>query len=102
MIVLRRFWFDLTNPKQWGIYIVIRRFLWKLKDYDRLEWDYCNVLCHATNSRMSKPNYDLTTIYSEIDDAQSDCYYSIVRDDINDLIKNGGTIEDVKEYVNGL
>lgn len=102
MIVLRRFWFDLTNPKQWGIYIVISRLFWKIKDYDRLESDYCSVLCHATNSKMSKPNYNLTTIYSEIDEAQGMAHYGIVKDDLNDLFENGGTIEDVKEYVNGL
>jgi hypothetical protein len=102
MIALRRFWFDLNHPKQWGIYIVISRFFWKIKDYDRLEWDYCSVLCHATNDRMSKPNYDVTTIYSEIDDAKSNSYYSIVKDDLSGLINYGGTIEDVKKYLNGL
>jgi len=51
---------------------------------------------------MSKPNYDVTTIYSEIDDAQSNSYYSIVKDDLSGLINYGGTIEDVKKYLNGL
>lgn len=97
-----RFWIDLTRPREWRISLAVSRLLWKIKDYDRLESDYCNVLCHATDARMSKPNYELNTVYSIIDEAQSNCYYSIVRDDINNLINEGATMAELKEYVNNL
>lgn len=102
MIRLKKLWFDLVHPKQWHIYHVISRCFWKLKDYDRLEYDYGCVLHKATCRRMSKTNYDLQTVYSAIDDAQSEMYYGIVKDDINELIKNGTTIYEIREYVNGL
>lgn len=102
MIRLKRLWFDLVHPKQWHIYYAISRCLWKLKDYDRLEYDYGCVLDNATCGRMSKTNYDLQTVYSVIDDAQSVLYYGIVKDDINELIENGATIDEIREYVNGL
>jgi len=51
---------------------------------------------------MSKTNYDLQTVYSVINDAQSELHYGIVKDDINELIKNGATIDEIREYVNGL
>jgi hypothetical protein len=103
MIRLQRIWFDLTHPQQeWYWLYYIKRTLWKVKDYDRLEHDYCCVLDHATNSRMSKPNYELNTIYSEIDDSQMQNYYGVVRDDINMLIEKGADITEIKEYINNL
>jgi len=102
IITLKRFWFDIKNPKQWGAYTFISHFLWKIKDYDRIVHDYCCVLDHVTNSRMSKPNYDLTTIYSEIDDAQATSYYGIVRDDLTELIEKGAKMSEIKKYINGL
>jgi hypothetical protein len=102
MIRLKRLWFDLVHPKQWGIYIVISRFFWKLKDYDRLEYEYGCVLEHATNARMSKTNYELNTIRAVIDEAQSEFYYEIVKDDLKEAIEAGATIEQIMDYVNGL
>ena len=102
MIRLKRLWFDLTHPKQWLIYYVISRCFWKLKDYDRLEYDYSCVLDNATCGRMSKTNYDLHTVYGVINDAQSELHYGIVKDDINELIEKGATIDEIREYVNGL
>jgi hypothetical protein len=102
MIHLKRAWFDFMRPKDWYWIYKIRRTIWKIKDYDRLEHDYCCVLCHATGSRMSKPNYHLNTIYLEIDEAQSETYYGIVKDDILTTIEAGGDIEEIKEYVENL
>ncbi len=81
---------------------LFKRWKWYIKDYERLEYDYSCTLCHATLGRMSKSGYDLKDIYSEIDNAQEKFHYDIIKSDINDIIKEGGTIEDVKEYVNGL
>lgn len=102
MIRLKRVWFDLTHPKQWHVYYVISRCFWKLKDYDRLERDYGCVLDNATCSRMSKTNYDLQTIYSVINDAQSELHCSIIKDDVNDLIDGGATVDEIREYINSL
>ena len=76
--------------------------IWKIKDYDRLEYDYGCVLDHATCSRMSKTNYDKDTIYAVIDDAQRELHYFAVKDDINELINEGATIDEIKDYVNQL
>lgn len=102
MIRFKRLWFDLTHPKQWRIYYVIRRCFWKLKDYDRLEHDYGCVLDNATCGRMSKTNYEKHTIYAVINDAQSELHFGIVKDDVNELIENGATIEEIREYINAL
>jgi hypothetical protein len=73
-----------------------------LKDYDRLEYDYGCVLDHSTWGRMSKTNYELQTIYSVIDDAQSEVHYGIIKDDVNELINGGATIDEIREYINSL
>jgi hypothetical protein len=101
-IKLRRFWFDLTHPKEWYLCHMISSIIWKIKDYDRLEYDYGCVLDHATCSRMSKTNYDKDTIYAVIDDAQRELHYFAVKDDINELINEGATIDEIKDYVNQL
>lgn len=77
----------------------IKETFFKIKDYDRLEWDYIQVLCHATDSRMSKPNYDIQTIKCEIDDAQERIHYGIIKSDIKDIIDDNGSIEDIKNYL---
>ena len=74
----------------------------RLKDYDRLSYDYSVVLCHATCSTMSYSNYDVTTACSVIDQEQAKHYYSFVKDDVNMILKDGGTLEDIMEYINGL
>jgi len=80
----------------------IARWKHKIKFYDQLESDYCDLLCHVTNGSMSKVGYDFQTICSVIDEEQEKIYYQIVKDDILDIINTGGTIEDVKEYVEKL
>jgi hypothetical protein len=99
---LKIFWFDLVHPKDWMICYRIKRFFLKLKDYDRLEYDYGCVLDNATCGRMSKTNYELQTIFEVINSVQSEMHYEIVRDDINMLIDNGASIAEIKEYVNQL
>lgn len=47
----------------------IKDIIFKVKDYDRLENDYCTSLCYFTNNRMSKPNYVLKEVETVITDA---------------------------------
>lgn len=47
----------------------IKDIIFKVKDYDRLENDYCTCLCYFTNNRMSKPNYVLKEVETVITDA---------------------------------
>lgn len=98
MIHLKRFWIDLIRVKEWRIYLYISYLLWKIKDYDRLDLDYSSVIMHATNDHMSKTNYELTAIYSEIDKAIEGNidYYKL---EIIDLIDSGATIEEIKKYL---
>lgn len=75
----------------------------KYKDYDRLAYDYACVLNHATRNRMSKTNYDTTVIYTVIDEVQSEFYYSIIYDDVNDIINtsivNRDKILEIQKYL---
>ena len=41
----------------------IKEIIFKVKDYDRLEMDYCTVLDMATGARLSKPNYTMETVH---------------------------------------
>ena len=40
----------------------IKDIIFKIKDYDRLESDYCTCLCYFTNNKMSKPNYRIDVV----------------------------------------
>ena len=40
----------------------IKDVIFKIKDYDRLESDYCTCLCYFTNNKMSKPNYRIDVV----------------------------------------
>ena len=46
----------------------IKDIIFKIKDYDRLENDYCTCLCYFTNNKMSKPNYLLKEVETVITD----------------------------------
>ena len=46
----------------------IKEIIYKVKDYDRLEYDYCNVLDRVTGSRLSKPNYTLSAVHDAINE----------------------------------
>lgn len=95
---LKLFWIYLIRFREWNIYIFIDHFFWKLKDYDRIQDDYSKVLLHATNDNMSKTNYELTAIYSEMNRVfKGDVdFYKL---DIIDLIDAGATVEEIKKYL---
>jgi len=40
----------------------IKDIIFKIKDYDRLEHDYCYCLCYFTNNKLSKPNYKIEAV----------------------------------------
>ncbi len=69
---------------------------------EEMEERFCLVLEHATMGSMSRSNYDLETMKSVIDDAQQNHYYGVVKSDLEQLIKDGGTIDDLKEYIKRL
>ena len=69
---------------------------------EEIEERFCLILEHATLGSMSRSNYDLETMKSVIDDAQQNHYYGVVKSDLEQLIKDGGTMEDVKDYINSL
>ena len=50
----------------------IKDIIYKIKDYDRLESDYCTCLDYATDSKMSKPNYHIEDVKTVITDTISD------------------------------
>jgi len=98
MIKIKRLIFDLLHPKEWMIILWIVELLWKIKDYDRMQWDYIRVVSHATNQRMSKSIYDVDAIFSEIDDAQRENYRWEVKSDVLDMIKSGATTQEIYTY----
>jgi hypothetical protein len=52
-----------------GIIERIKEIIFKIKDYDRLESDYCTCLCYFTNNKMSKPNYKIDAVKTVILDS---------------------------------
>lgn len=46
----------------------IKETIFKVKDYDRLESDYCTVLDIATGGILSKPNYTIDSVREAIND----------------------------------
>ena len=52
-----------------GIIERIKEITFKIKDYDRLESDYCTSLCYFTNNKMSKPNYKIEAVEKVIIDS---------------------------------
>ncbi len=67
-----------------------------------MEYDYGCVLDHATYGRMSKTNYLRSEIYTQIEQAQSDLHWGIIKSDLQELIDQGGTMEDIQKYINDL
>ena len=45
-----------------GLIAKIKEIIFKVKDYDRLEMDYCTVLDMVTGARLSKPNYTMDAV----------------------------------------
>ena len=52
----------------------IKNIILKIKDYDRLEYDYGYVLCHATCGLLSKTGYKLDFVCNVIDEQQEEKY----------------------------
>lgn len=101
--LLKKKWDKLIHFKEWDIYEIVSRIRYKIKDYDRLEYDYCCVLDHATGSMMSKPNYERRTIYQVIDDNQKERYHDEIKTDLLKILNtNNPQIEDIRDYVNEL
>lgn len=46
----------------------IMEIIFKIKDYERLESNYCKVLDMVTGGRLSKPNYTIDTIRQAFND----------------------------------
>lgn len=46
----------------------ITEIIFRIKDYDRLESNYCKVLDMVTGGRLSKPNYTIDTIRQAFND----------------------------------
>jgi hypothetical protein len=72
------------------------------KYYEEMEMRFINILDHATGSRMSKSKYTVDAMRHCIDEHQQEAYYSIVKDDLQMIIKGGGTLADVKKYIKTL
>lgn len=70
--------------------------------YDEMEDRFIKVLDCATLGNMSKSNYTLDIMLAEINDKQQEFHYGIVKDDIQQLINDKGTMEDVQDYINNL
>lgn len=51
-----------------GLIKAIKDIIYKVKDYDRLESDYCTVLDMATGGILSKPNYTIESVREAIND----------------------------------
>lgn len=99
----------------------IKDIIFKVKDYDRLENDYCTCLCYFTNNRMSKPNYVLkeveTVITDTIGEYMEEGYQQAVEDfmekackylepiifsmNLGDRPDTDKFIEDFKNYMKG-
>lgn len=101
-IAYLKYLFLMIAPHEWSWVLSIRRLFLKIRDYDRLENDYSCVLCHATGSRMSYTDYELQTIYSVIDEHQSEWHTKMIKDDLQLLIDAGADIDEIKEAIANL
>ena len=74
--------------------------------YEDMEERFILFLDDATGSRMSKSNYELHAMLTELHDYQEELHYSIVKDDINDIINKGKDNEEIlkniKKYIDKL
>lgn len=96
---LKQWWYQITHPKEWYIVYLVTRTIFKIRDYDRIEYDYGCVLCHATGSRMSYTDYELQTIYSVIDEHQSEWHTKMIKEDLQSLIDAGADMEEIKKAI---
>ena len=79
-----------------------RRIFHTEEEYQDVVERFCLMLEHATMGRMSRHNYTIEAMRSEIDDANSKFYYDLVKSDIMDIINNDGDMDEIKKYLNEL
>jgi hypothetical protein len=72
----------------------------RLEEYDEMEDRFCLILDHASMGNMSKSNYTVEAMKSVIDDAQQKHFYSFIKSDLEAILNDSGTIDDIKEYIN--
>ena len=65
----------------------IKEIIYKVKDYDRLESDYCTVLDMVTGARLSKPNYTM--------DAVRDAFNEFLDEHDKEVYKPAETVEKI-------
>ena len=65
----------------------IKEIIFKVKDYDRLEDDYCTVLDMVTGARLSKPNYTM--------DAVRDAFNEFLDEHDKEVYKPAETVEKI-------
>lgn len=70
-----------------GIIERIKDIIFRIKDYERLESDYCTLLDHVTNGILSKPNYKMDGVFEVVAQAQKQ--------------RDGWLIDDVCEWLKG-
>lgn len=63
----------------------IKDIIFKIKDYDRLEYDYSAVLCHVTDGRLSKTGYEINGLLTQLSDMLTEGYYHGYEDAEKDL-----------------
>lgn len=76
--------------------------LFRIADYERLEDEYSEVLSRLSFGAISEPNMSVYDLVVRIENKQAEFCFAIVKDDLTSLINNGGTIEDIKDYIERL
>ena len=74
-----------------GLIAKIKEIIFKVKDYDRLEDDYCTVLDMVTGARLSKPNYTM--------DAVRDAFNEFLDEHDKEVYKPAETVEKILDSI---
>ena len=69
----------------------IKEIIYKVKDYDRLESDYCTVLDMVTGARLSKPNYTM--------DSVREAFSEYLEERIKEAYKPAETVEKILKRI---
>jgi len=88
ILIRKMYWHRLWRPKEWGWIDTIKRTIYKIKDYDRIESDYGRLVCECTNSKMSYTTYDIETVVRVMQDSQQKFFEELYGDDIRDILKD--------------
>ena len=70
---------------------IIKDIIFKIKDYERLEFAYCGLLDCATGGILSKPNYTEETIHEAINEYLQEQYKYVEEDYLNRLKEDAFT-----------